>query len=47
MEEMLWDFIHFYSSLWASCTAPFGGIPLNITLLIWLLVYNLKGVDNF
>ena len=27
-EEMLWDLIRFYSSLWASCTEAFRGVPL-------------------
>ena len=27
-EEMLWDLIMFYSSLWASCTTAFRGVPL-------------------
>ena len=27
-EEMLWDLILFFSSLWASCTAAFRGVPL-------------------
>ncbi|RVW36076.1 hypothetical protein CK203_079689 [Vitis vinifera] len=29
-EEMVWDLIRFYSSLWASCTEAFRGVPLNI-----------------
>ncbi|KAL6334495.1 hypothetical protein AAG906_016042 [Vitis piasezkii] len=28
MEEMLWDLIRFYSSLWASCTEAFKGSHL-------------------
>ncbi|RVW25918.1 hypothetical protein CK203_095969 [Vitis vinifera] len=27
-EEMVWDLIRFYSSLWASCTEAFRGVPL-------------------
>ena len=29
MEEMLWDLLLFYSSLWAFCTAAFSGVPLS------------------
>ena len=36
-KEVLWDLIHFYASLWASCTTPFKGVPLNYILLSWLL----------
>ena len=32
-EEMLWDLLHFYSSLWASCFIAFRGIPLNVIQL--------------
>ncbi|RVW91070.1 hypothetical protein CK203_039948 [Vitis vinifera] len=32
-EEMLWDLIMFYSSLWASCTTAFRGVPLKFLLL--------------
>ena len=35
---MLWDLLHFYSSLWASCTAAFSGVLLNVTQLNWLTV---------
>ena len=27
---MLWDLLFFYSSLWASCTAAFRGVPLSV-----------------
>ena len=27
---MLWDLLFFYSSLWASCTAVFRGVPLSV-----------------
>ncbi|RVX01566.1 DUF724 domain-containing protein 7 [Vitis vinifera] len=35
-EEMIWDLIRFYSSLWASCTEAFRGVPLNILQLNWI-----------
>ncbi|RVW29636.1 hypothetical protein CK203_100953 [Vitis vinifera] len=35
-EEMVWDLIRFYSSLWASCTEAFRGVPLNILQLNWI-----------
>ena len=28
---------HFYASLWASCTTPFKGVPIDPILLNWLL----------
>ncbi|RVW91655.1 Protein HLB1 [Vitis vinifera] len=34
-EETLWDLILFYSSLWASCSAAFRGVPLNVLQLNW------------
>ncbi|RVX22973.1 hypothetical protein CK203_008452 [Vitis vinifera] len=34
-EETLWDLVLFYSSLWASCSAAFRGVPLNVLLLNW------------
>ncbi|RVW27818.1 hypothetical protein CK203_107068 [Vitis vinifera] len=37
-EEMLWDLIWFYSSLWASCTEAFRGVPLNVLQLNWITV---------
>ena len=33
MEEMLWNLLHFYSSLWASCTIAFRGVPVNVIQL--------------
>ncbi|KAJ9676364.1 hypothetical protein PVL29_025068 [Vitis rotundifolia] len=33
MEEILWDLILFYSSLWASCTIAFRGVPLSVLQL--------------
>ncbi|RVX21950.1 putative histone-arginine methyltransferase 1.4 [Vitis vinifera] len=36
MEEMVWDLIRFYSSLWASCTEAFRGVPLSILQLNWI-----------
>ncbi|RVW53008.1 putative ribonuclease H protein [Vitis vinifera] len=35
-EEMVWDLIRFYSSLWASCTEAFRGVPLNVLQLNWI-----------
>ena len=35
-EEMVWDLIQFYSSLWASCTEAFRGVPLNVLQLNWI-----------
>ncbi|RVW89561.1 putative ribonuclease H protein [Vitis vinifera] len=35
-EETLWDLILFYSSLWASCSAAFRGVPLNVLQLNWI-----------
>ncbi|RVW99804.1 putative ribonuclease H protein [Vitis vinifera] len=37
-EEMLWDLLLFYSSLWASCTAAFSGVPLSVLQLNWAAV---------
>ncbi|RVW31331.1 hypothetical protein CK203_116350 [Vitis vinifera] len=34
-EETLWDLILLYSSLWASCSAAFRGVPLNVLQLNW------------
>ncbi|RVX06522.1 Protein SWEETIE [Vitis vinifera] len=34
-EEMLWDLILFFSSLWASCIAAFRGVPLSVLQLNW------------
>ncbi|RVW76916.1 hypothetical protein CK203_051554 [Vitis vinifera] len=31
-----WDLIRFYSSLWASCTEAFRGVPLSILQLNWI-----------
>ena len=35
-KEVLWGLIHFYASLWASCTTPFKRVPPNSILLSWL-----------
>ncbi|RVW16200.1 putative ribonuclease H protein [Vitis vinifera] len=35
-EEVVWDLIRFYSSLWASCTEAFRGIPLSILQINWI-----------
>ena len=32
-EEMLWDLLHFYSSLQVCCTIAFRGISLNVIQL--------------
>ncbi|KAJ9687316.1 hypothetical protein PVL29_015988 [Vitis rotundifolia] len=37
-EEILWDLILFYSSLWASCTTAFRGVPLIVLQLNWTAV---------
>ena len=37
-EEMLWDLILFYSSLWASCTVAFRGVPLSVLQLNWIAI---------
>ena len=42
---MLWDLLHFYSSLWTSCTIAFKGIPLNAIQLNWFLVCDSKVWD--
>ena len=38
MEEMLWDLLLFYSSLWAFCTVAFSGVPLSVLQLNWNVV---------
>lgn len=35
MVELLWDLVHFYSSLGASCTAAFKSVPFNVIQLSW------------
>ncbi|RVW51131.1 hypothetical protein CK203_078096 [Vitis vinifera] len=35
-EEVVWDLIWFYSSLWASCTEAFRGVPLSILQINWI-----------
>ena len=37
-EEMLWDLILLFSSIWASCTAIFRGVPLSVLQLHWAAV---------
>ena len=37
-EEMLWDLLLFYSSLWAFCTVAFSGVPLSVLQLNWNVV---------
>ena len=32
-EEMLWDLLLFFSSLWASCFAAFSRVPLSVLQL--------------
>ena len=34
----MWDLCYFFSSLWASCTPLFRGVPLLILQLNWLAV---------
>ena len=41
-EEMLWDWILFYSSLWASYTVAFRGVPLSVLQLNWIAIYASK-----
>ncbi|RVW89967.1 hypothetical protein CK203_036572 [Vitis vinifera] len=42
-EEMLWDLIRFYSSLWTSCTEAFRGVPLSVLQLNWIATENCRG----
>ena len=44
-EEMLWDLLLFYSSLWASCTPAFSGVPLSVLQLNWTVVCTSKVWD--
>ena len=44
--ETLWDLFHFFSSLWASCTNDFKGIPLNVIKFSWLLVCTPLGLGH-
>ena len=37
-EGDVWDLFHFFSSLWASCTLVFRGVPLSFLQLNWLAV---------
>ncbi|RVW77030.1 Guanine nucleotide exchange factor SPIKE 1 [Vitis vinifera] len=50
-EEMLWDLLLFYSSLWASCTAAFSGVTISVLQLNWTVNSKGKGshllVDSF
>ena len=41
-EGMLWDLLHFYSSLWACCIVASGGVPLSVIQLNWLSVCDSK-----
>ena len=34
----VWDLFYFYSSLWASCTNIFKGVPLSVLHLNWVAV---------
>ena len=36
LEEAVWDSFYFYSSLWASCTSIFRGVPFAVLQLNWL-----------
>ena len=44
--ETLWELFHFFTSLWASCTDDFKGIPLNIIQLSWLSVCTPLGLSH-
>ena len=46
-EGMLWDLLHFYSSLWASCTIAFRGVPLSVLQLNWIVVCDSKVWDSW
>ena len=37
-ERDVWDLFHFFSSLWASYTPVFRGVPLSFLQLNWLAV---------
>ena len=39
---MLWDLILFYSSLLASCSATFRGVPLSVLQLNWIAICTSK-----
>ena len=39
------SWVHFYLSLWASCTLTFRGVLLIVIQLSWYLVWNSKEVD--
>ena len=39
-EGEVWDILYLYSSLWASCTNVFRGVPLSFLLLNWVAVCN-------
>ena len=38
LDGEVWDILYFYSSLWASCTTVFRGVPLTFLHLNWLVV---------
>ena len=38
LDGEMWDVLYFYSSLRASCTPIFRGVPLSISHLNWLMV---------
>ncbi|RVW28267.1 Retrovirus-related Pol polyprotein from transposon RE1 [Vitis vinifera] len=48
MEEMVWDLIRFYSSLWASCTKAFRGVSSkhSTTQLDWGLRFKSLKIDE-
>ena len=45
-KEMLWNLLHFNSSLWACCTIIFRGVALNVIQINWFSVCNSKGLAN-
>ena len=46
LKGMLWDLLHFYSSLWASCIVAFRGVTLSIIQPNWLAVCDSKVWDS-
>ena len=44
---MLWDLLHLYSFLWASCIVVFRGVPLSVLQLNWIAIYDSKVWDSW
>lgn len=40
VEHEVWDLLHFYSSLWASCTPVFRGVTISMSQLNWFMACN-------